>query len=121
MYREFGRLCSDRLSRVGPLGSPHTMRPFVELLVVISFASLMATGPRTAFTTENVERIGHLGKVHFPTSCSPQVEGAFDQGVAMLHSFQYDLARKVFDEVARKDPHCAMAYWGQAMSLYHPL
>src|SRR5205807_4585626 len=26
-----------------------------------------------------------------------------------------------FEEVAQKDPRCAMAYWGQALSLYHQL
>jgi tetratricopeptide (TPR) repeat protein len=62
-----------------------------------------------------------VGKVHFSTSCSPRVQRTFDTGVALLHSFQYDLARRVFEKVARGDPHCAMAYWGQALSLYHPL
>jgi tetratricopeptide (TPR) repeat protein len=65
--------------------------------------------------------IRDVGKVRFATSCSPKVRGNIDKGVALLHSFQYDLSRKEFEEVARKDPHCAMAYWGQAMSLYHPL
>ncbi len=80
----------------------------------------MAAGAQTAPSTENVDRIKHLGKVDFATSCSSQRD-AFNTGVALLHSFQYDLSLKVFDEVARKDPHCAMAYWGRAMSLYHQL
>ena len=28
-----------------------------------------------------------LGTVHFPTSCSPEVEKDFDRAVALLHSF----------------------------------
>lgn len=62
-----------------------------------------------------------LGKMRFPTSCLPQAQVVFNKGAALLASFQYELSRTAFAEVARKDPHCAMAYWGQAMSLYHPL
>jgi tetratricopeptide (TPR) repeat protein len=95
---------------------------FLRLVLVITGGVCpMATGAQTAPPTENVDRIGHLGKVDFATSCSPHVRDAFNKGVALLHSFQYDLSRTVFDEVARKDPHCAMAYWGRAMSLFHPL
>jgi tetratricopeptide (TPR) repeat protein len=62
-----------------------------------------------------------LGKVSFVNSCSPQVQEEFDSAVAMLHSFQYGLAEKTFSHVAQKDPQCAIAYWGQAMTLYHQL
>jgi hypothetical protein len=47
--------------------------------------------------------------------------GAFDQGLALLHSFEYDEAEKVFAGIISRDPGCAMAYWGVAMSNFHPL
>src|SRR5438270_10025914 len=62
-----------------------------------------------------------LGKVSFPVSCKPEVRPIFERGVALLHSFQYGAAEKSFLEVSQGDPHCAMAYWGMAMSIYHPL
>lgn len=62
-----------------------------------------------------------LGKVSFPISCTAEVRPIFERGVALLHSFQYGAAQKSFAEVAQKDPKCAMAYWGSAMSAYHPL
>jgi tetratricopeptide (TPR) repeat protein len=62
-----------------------------------------------------------LGTVSFPTSCTPAVQSQFERGVALLHSFEYEVADAQFEEVAKKDPHCAMAYWGQAMTLYHEL
>src|SRR5580765_5401068 len=62
-----------------------------------------------------------LGSVTFPTSCSAGVQKSFERGVALLHSFEYESAENQFKEVARQDPGCAMAYWGQAMSLYHQL
>jgi tetratricopeptide (TPR) repeat protein len=62
-----------------------------------------------------------LGSVNFPVSCAPAVQSTFTRGVALLYSFEYEQAQQAFQDVARKDPDCAMAYWGQAMSLYHPL
>ena len=60
-----------------------------------------------------------LGQVHFPTSCKPKVQKAFERGVALLHSFAYREAAKAFTDVAAKDPGCAMAQWGVAMSHFH--
>jgi tetratricopeptide (TPR) repeat protein len=62
-----------------------------------------------------------LGTVSFPTSCAPAVQSQFERGVALLHSFEYEVADAQFEEVTKKDPRCAMAYWGQAMTLYHEL
>jgi tetratricopeptide (TPR) repeat protein len=62
-----------------------------------------------------------LGRVSFPTSCSAAVQKPFERGVALMHSFEYESAENQFKEVARQDPACAMAYWGQALSLYHQL
>lgn len=61
-----------------------------------------------------------LGKVHFPTSCQ-EVDVEFTRAVALLHSFGYEEARRAFERVAAKDPSCAMAYWGIAMTWYHPI
>jgi tetratricopeptide (TPR) repeat protein len=58
-----------------------------------------------------------LGKVTFPTSCDPKVQAQFERGVAMLHSYWFTEAGKVFDAVAKQDPNCVMAYWGYAVNL----
>jgi hypothetical protein len=62
-----------------------------------------------------------FGTVSFPTSCAPGVQRSFERGVALLYSFEYDESENQFKEVSAQDPKCAMAYWGQAMSLYHQL
>ena len=64
---------------------------------------------------------GNVGTVSFPTSCRPAVQKDFEHGVALLHSFEYEMADNEFKKVAQRDPQCAMAYWGQAMTLYHQL
>jgi hypothetical protein len=62
-----------------------------------------------------------IGHVHLVTSCSPAAQRRFDRGVALLHSFWYEESARTFAAVAALDSSCAMAYWGQAMSLLHPL
>jgi len=61
--------------------------------------------------------VEQLGKVTFPTSCDPKVQAQFERGVAMLHSYWFTEAGKVFDAVAKQDPNCVMAYWGYAVNL----
>jgi hypothetical protein len=62
-----------------------------------------------------------LGTVHFETSCAASVQKPFARGVALLHSFWYEESEKEFLDIAKDDPHCAMAHWGVAMSLWHQL
>ena len=62
-----------------------------------------------------------LGDVSFTVSCAPQVQKQFNHAVAWLHSFEYEEAEQAFNEIAATDPKCGMAYWGVAMSHYHPL
>jgi tetratricopeptide (TPR) repeat protein len=62
-----------------------------------------------------------LGTVYFPVSCVPSVQKPFARGVALLHSFWYEEAEKEFIQIAKDDPHCAMAHWGIAMSIWHQL
>jgi tetratricopeptide (TPR) repeat protein len=57
-----------------------------------------------------------LGRVHFETTCKPDVAASFDRAVALLHSFSFSAARQGFDDVAAKDPSCAIAHWGAALA-----
>jgi hypothetical protein len=67
------------------------------------------------------EATEQLGKVSFPISCAPGSEKAFEHGIALLHSFGYEEAEQQFVELVQKDPACAMAHWGIAMSLFHQI
>src|SRR5436853_7922997 len=62
-----------------------------------------------------------LGTVHFPTSCRAEVAEDFTRALALLHSFGYEESRLAFQSVTEKDPACAMAHWGVAMTYYHPI
>jgi hypothetical protein len=59
--------------------------------------------------------------VNFPVSCSPAAQREFNEAVALLHHMTYPQARQAFQQVAATDPHCAMAQWGIAMTLFQPL
>jgi hypothetical protein len=58
-----------------------------------------------------------LGQVSFATSCDQKVQAQFERGVAALHSYWFPEARKSFSAVLQEDPNCAMAQWGQAVTL----
>jgi hypothetical protein len=62
-----------------------------------------------------------LGAVQFPVSCNAEAQQRFTRAVAILHSFWYEEAEKAFTAVAEADPACAMAWWGVAMTNWHPL
>lgn len=62
-----------------------------------------------------------LGDIYFPTSGSPKAQRHFLRGVLLLHNFEYDDAQTAFQKAQQVDPDFAMAYWGEAMTLNHPL
>ncbi|MFD2564479.1 hypothetical protein [Aquimarina rubra] len=64
---------------------------------------------------------GQFGDVNFSESCSYETRETFNLAISLLHSFEYIEAEKAFVKIIDKDPDCAMAYWGVAMSIYHGL
>jgi len=64
---------------------------------------------------------GQLGTVRFSTSAAPPAQPRFEQGLALLHSFQYEEAEQAFGRAAQQDWQCAMCHWGLAMVHYQQL
>ena len=54
------------------------------------------------------------GAVQFANSCSTAVQPALQIEIARMHSFEAAVSR--FEAVQRRDPGCAIALWGAAMS-----
>src|SRR5271169_899314 len=92
---------------------------FSFLLIVLAVA--LFSLPFSAQEQHHHDATEKLQSVSFPTSCASAVQDSFSRGIALLHSFEYEEASHEFQSVAQNDPQCAMAYWGQAMSLYHQL
>ena len=59
---------------------------------------------------------GHLGQVHFASSCTPAAQEQLDRAVALLHSFEFGPAISSFNAAFGKDPTCGIAYWGVSLS-----
>ncbi len=88
----------------------------------LSFALRAGTDGQSQYSAVHVGvRAAQLGKINFPTSCSPAAQPMMEKGVALLHSFQYQQSEQTFGDAAQEDPRCAMAFWGKAMALYHQL
>jgi len=108
------------------------MRAFCMLLVSLSIACKEnSTAPSRALIQQiNLKRGGliscgpadkQFGSLNFKTSCDEKVKKEFNLAVELLHSFEYDEAEKVFAKIIDQSPACAMAYWGVAMTNFHPL
>jgi tetratricopeptide (TPR) repeat protein len=92
----------------------------VSSLAVSLLLLLPGCGPKVRHQ-EQAPRPEALGTVNFPVSCSARAQVEFDRAVALLHHMTYPAAREGFERVAAIDPHCAMAHWGIAMTLFQPL
>jgi hypothetical protein len=62
-----------------------------------------------------------FGSVSFSATIPSAFQKDFNIAIALLHSFEYDEAEKMFAKVIDEAPGSAMAYWGVAMSNFHPL
>src|SRR5262249_20660070 len=111
--------CTSRAATFTGRGSP--MRKSWSVVA----AAMLVLAPARSFAQHEHDHPHavpeRFGSIHFPTSCKPEVGPAFERAVALLHSFAYAEAAKAFDDVAAKDPDCAMAQWGVAMSYFHTI
>ena len=62
-----------------------------------------------------------LGTVTMPFDCNKEALPYAIRGLALLHHMTYEGARKQFIQATKLDPDSAVGYWGQAMTLIHPL
>ena len=81
-----------------------------SVLLMLNYFSVVAQ----AAETESI-------LVQFRNSCSEVVQEDFSNAITLLHSFEYPETTRIFGEIIEKDPDCAMARWGAAMSIWHPL
>ena len=84
--------------------------------------SVMLLGAVWALAGSYMAQHERLGIVRFPISCSWQSQGDFTTATALLHLFRFAEAEDVYRSLIRRDPDCAIGYWGIAMSrLQNPL
>lgn len=95
--------------------------PSLTAAVLVVLALLAPASAWPAASPQAAPTAASLGTVEFPSSCTPAAQKTVQMGVAFLHSFQYQQVEQTFTEASKQDPHCAIAYWGKAMGLYHQL
>src|SRR5262245_38538830 len=100
------------------LESAGRRRRFKQFLRATLLGLLCAASVKAQETHQHEHEVG---KVNFPVSCSASAQEQFNRAVAWLHSFEYEEAEKAFKQVSLTDQKCGMAYWGVAMSNYHPI
>jgi tetratricopeptide (TPR) repeat protein len=79
----------------------------------LAVLALTSPGP----TAAQSEADQQLGNVHFETSCNDVAQRRFNRAMRYQHSFWYSAAKEIFEDVAKADPECGMAYWGIALTL----
>lgn len=85
------------------------------LLAAVSISALALSSSQPLVAQGEVNQ--QLGNVHFETSCNEVAQRRFDRAMRYEHSFWYAAAKELFEETAKADPQCGMAYWGVALSL----
>jgi hypothetical protein len=96
-----------------------TKLAFFVLFISIYTLSFDVSPAQAQSVYNSTER--SLGEVDFAISCTTDIQTKFNKALALLHNMMYLQAEKEFKAVAELDPDCAMAYWGIAMTLFHPL
>lgn len=89
-----------------------------KLLFILSIAFLF-----TQCKNEQVSTLPttNLGAVEMQVTGSPEAAVYFQEGLLLLHSFEFDDAAEKFVKAQEIDTNFVMAYWGEAMSFNHPL
>ena len=89
--------------------------PFAGIALVLA-AGCSAFKP--AADPNAAPMLDDLGTHHFEVTTENETAQAFfDQGLILAYGFNHAEAGRSFEEAARIDPSCAMAYWGGALVL----
>lgn len=102
------------------------MKPLIAVIWKASLIAFLILSGQNAIAHDGEEEDSAeppliLGVLDFPNSGSEAAQEAFERGVKLLHSFEFDDARTAFIEAQEIDPRFVMAIWGEAMTLNHPL
>ena len=73
------------------------------------------------FACSGTQENDKLGSIYFEVTGSEEAKKHFEEGLLLLHSFEFEDAATAFKKAQEVDSSMAMAYWGEAMSYNHPL
>jgi tetratricopeptide (TPR) repeat protein len=124
--RKDGPGTSNPLAAGGPLAgvAMHRRHDIVPVLLLAVLLVLLAAcarpghqQPASPGAEARAILFDDLGTHHHPvTTRSPEAQRYFDQGLQLVWAFNHEEAMRSFQEAARLDPGCAMAWWGIALA-----
>ncbi|MCE7038778.1 hypothetical protein [Dyadobacter sp. CY312] len=90
-----------------------------EITESITMCGPVSTGDiRTGANGKFVVALPGWGSYNYPVSTtSDSAQYYFNQGLSMYYSYHMKEATASFREASRFDPGCAMAYWGEALTM----
>ena len=91
------------------------------MIVASLLLAAVASGhgaPAAPAPTHAVPLFKDLGSYHREISTKNRTaQKYFDQGIRLVYGFNHDEAERAFREAARRDPKCAICYWGIGLTL----
>ena len=89
----------------------------IRLFTIVTLVSLVACQqPIEEETADN-----HLGALNYEFNISTKAKTSFDEGLLLLHSFEYEDAREAFQKAYQLDATEVMVLWGETMTYYKAL
>ncbi|MCZ6595846.1 MAG: hypothetical protein O6943_13165, partial [Bacteroidetes bacterium] len=85
--------------------------------IIIFVLSIILIGCGTK-TNKQAPLFDNLGTMDFPVTTNSELAQKYiNQGIILAYGFNHEEAFRSFEEAARLDSNCAMAYWGMAYVL----
>ena len=104
-----------------PAGAPRSEIPVIALIpgpqrqATMLVASLALISALAGSPPDSVPLYDNLGDFHRKVTARPIAQRYFDQGLRLYYAFNHAEAIRAFEEGARRDPRCAMCWWGAAL------
>ncbi|MEL6865289.1 MAG: hypothetical protein AAFP19_12760 [Bacteroidota bacterium] len=96
------------------------MKPITYLSLPIVLL-LIACSPKEQSKESSASSDVVLGKLEHGFTLNPATQEKFDEGLLLLHSFEYEDALTAFEEATSLDSTEVLTHWGEAMCHYKAL
>ena len=95
------------------------MKSYLYFSLSVLFLLTYSCAVQNEQDTDNADAV--LGQLGGGFTLDPAVQDKFDEGLLLLHNFEYDDALKSFEEATAIDSTEIMSLWGEAMCHYKAL
>lgn len=95
------------------------MKPLFSLVIILCLFVMSCSNKEQS--KDSVEDDAILGKLEHNFKLNPAVQEKFDEGLLLLHNFEYEDALTAFEEATAIDDKEVMTHWGEAMCHYKAL